>query len=43
VHNDELATEANKITYKEAKTDAVLNCPCCMSLLCMDCQRFKFR
>ena len=21
------------------KTDAVLNCPACMSLLCLDCQR----
>ncbi|XP_074596057.1 E2F-associated phosphoprotein-like [Brevipalpus obovatus] len=26
------------------KTDAVLNCPCCMSLLCLDCQRHvKYR
>lgn len=26
------------------KTDAVLNCPCCMTLLCLDCQRHvKYR
>lgn len=22
------------------RSDAVLNCPCCMALLCLDCQRF---
>ena len=27
--------------FKEAQTDAILNCPCCMTLLCMDCQRHE--
>ena len=32
----------NKKSSKETKlpnSDAVLNCPCCMQLLCLDCQR----
>jgi hypothetical protein len=34
------STEAHiKPNYSDAATDAVLNCPCCMTLLCMDCQR----
>lgn len=24
------------------QTDAILNCPCCMTLLCLDCQRHSF-
>ncbi|CAF0721082.1 unnamed protein product [Brachionus calyciflorus] len=27
--------------YTNANSDAVLNCPCCMSLLCTDCQRHE--
>ena len=27
------------IAYKAPNSDAVLNCPCCMTLLSMDCQR----
>ncbi len=30
-----------KITYTDAKTDAILNCPCCMTMLTMDCQRYN--
>ena len=30
-----------KITYSDAKTDAILNCPCCMTVLTMDCQRYS--
>ena len=40
-NNNEMATaenESQKI-YPDTKTDAILNCPCCMSLLSMDCQR----
>ncbi len=32
--------EASKITYADAQTDAILNCPCCMTMLTMDCQRY---
>lgn len=27
--------------YTDARTDAILNCPCCMTMLCMDCQRHE--
>lgn len=27
---------------QDSQSDAVLNCPCCFSLLCMDCQRHEF-
>ncbi len=35
------ASEPKKLEtiYSGAKTDAILNCPCCMTLVCMDCQR----
>lgn len=32
---------ANQVSYSSAQTDAILNCPCCMNLLCMDCQRHE--
>jgi len=31
----------SKVMYLNAHTDAVLNCPCCMTTLCMDCQRHE--
>jgi hypothetical protein len=34
--------EAHIASYSDARTDAILNCPCCMTLLCHDCQRFLF-
>lgn len=34
-------TKESKITYVNAHTDAILNCPCCMTTLCMDCQRHE--
>ena len=43
-------TKPSKLTGKEAtrhgkgkgpETDAVLNCPCCFTTLCMDCQRHE--
>lgn len=30
-----------KSISKNPNSDAVLNCPCCMSLVCMDCQRHE--
>lgn len=40
-NNNEMATAENETQkiYPDTKTDAILNCPCCMSLLSMDCQR----
>lgn len=29
------------VESNRSNTDATLNCPCCMSLLCMDCQRHE--
>jgi hypothetical protein len=37
-NDNKMETETQKI-YSDNKTDAILNCPCCMSLLTMDCQR----
>ena len=36
-----LNSNESKITYVNAHTDAILNCPCCMTTLCMDCQRHE--
>jgi hypothetical protein len=32
-------TRSDIPNYSDARTDAILNCPCCMTLLCHDCQR----
>lgn len=37
VHAGKEATRGG--TSKGPETDAVLNCPCCFTTLCMDCQR----
>lgn len=30
-----------EVIYKAPNSDAILNCPCCMALICMDCQRHE--
>ena len=39
---DTASASASNANYTDARTDAILNCPCCMTLLCMDCQRYFF-
>ena len=33
--------DESKTIYADAVTDAILNCPCCMTTLCMDSQRHE--
>ena len=41
IKKDEQVGSSSLSTLKPApESDAVLNCPCCMTLLCMDCQRY---
>lgn len=39
---DEKRKETEVEGKKCKKSDAVLNCPCCFTLLCLDCQRHEF-
>jgi hypothetical protein len=42
ISGDPSTSLSSKLTGKGIKkTDAVLNCPSCMSLLCLDCQRHE--
>ncbi len=41
-NTNETKKNETKVTYSSANSDAVLNCPCCMALICMDCQRYNF-
>ena len=36
-------TETSKTieAYRPRRSDAVLSCPCCFNIVCMDCQRHK--
>ena len=39
IKKEDMNNLESKITYADAVTDAILNCPCCMTTLCMDSQR----